>query len=106
MSNENKTLFKDDVGVVIRVWAGPNVDLSSATSLTLAIMKPYGDLVTWSASVASDNNYYAVYTVVAGDLDQTGLYQVSLVANFTGCAVFTGKTDTFEVFSRYDDLVN
>jgi hypothetical protein len=106
MTNKNKLLFKDDVGIVLRVWAGPDLDLSSATALSLKVKKPYGTLVSWTATLASDNNYYATYTIVADDLNEIGDYQITLVANFTGGVILTGKTDVFTVVNRYDDILN
>ena len=98
----NKEGFQDDVGIVIRYYA--KIDLSTIDTIVFKVEKPSSEIVTWTAAKASDNDYYAVYTIVADDLDEYGLYKVTLYLT-DGTSIYTGQTDTFTIHERFRDFV-
>ena len=100
--SDNK-LFKNNIGVQIKVWAG--VDISDATSIIISVRKPSGAVVSWTATVDTDNPDYAIYTTVSGDLDQAGKHVLSLVITLAGGKIITGQADTFVVYDQFYDLV-
>ena len=63
-------VYVGDVGTVITVDCG--VDVSSASSLALAVRTPLGNETTWPATLASATTIS--YTTLAGDLSEAGTY--------------------------------
>jgi hypothetical protein len=100
----SKKIFKDDVGILFRVYS--KYSLTDATSIVFDVKKPDGNVETWTATMASDNNYYAEYTTVSGDLDIVGEWKLSLQIQLSGGKIFTGETDYFNVYDQFEDDVN
>lgn len=100
MSCKNvKKIFNGDIGVVLRVYAG--IDISTATSILFKVRNPNGTDSTWTASLADDNNYYATYTTVSGDLDVSGTWLLYILVTFADSTSFAGETTEFEVFDNF-----
>lgn len=97
-----KKLFVGDIGVTIKVFA--NIDLTSATSIVFDVKKPSSTSFSWTASLDPTNSYYGLYTTVDGDLNEAGIYLLSLQCTFSGGVIHTGETAEFEVFSQFEDL--
>lgn len=100
----SKKLFVNDCGHTFRVYA--KMDLSSATSIIFKVKKPDGSVVNWNAMLAVDNNYYAVYSTVEGDLNIAGEYLIAIYVVIPGSpdnSVFTGSTDRFSVYNIFED---
>lgn len=102
MSCTEKKIFKNDIGVQFKVFC--KIDLSDATLIQFAIKKPSGSIVRWTANLNPTNNYYAIYSTVADDLDETGDYLISLEATLSNGSFFTGTTDTFSVYEQFEDI--
>jgi hypothetical protein len=71
----NKRVYQGTVGASIKLDTG--VDLSSATTLEIRVMRPSGVLATWTASVYAPSGTATqsiTYTTVSGDLDELGVY--------------------------------
>lgn len=102
MSCSDKKIFQNDIGVQFKVYC--KTDLTDATLLQFAIKKPSGTIVRWTASISPTNNYYAVYTTVEDDLDETGDYLISLEVTLSDGSFFTGTTDTFPVYEQFTDI--
>lgn len=98
----DKKLFTNDVGIVFRVWA--KTDISLASSILIKVKKPDGTVVSWTASVANDNDYYAVYTSASGDLDSNGDYLLSLYVTFPDGSIYTGETALITIYNQFEDL--
>ena len=98
----NIKLFKDNIGVVFRAYAG--IDISNATSIILRVRKPSATKQAWTSSLASDNNYYATYSTVSGDLNETGEYLISLEVITVDGRTVTGKSDSFVVYDQFYDI--
>lgn len=97
----SKKLFTNDLGVTFKVFA--NIDISTATSIVFDVRKPSGTIVSWTASLDPTNNYYGIYTSVDGDLNEDGIYLLSLQCTFSGGELHTGESAEFEVFPQFQD---
>lgn len=76
-------LHVGDIGTVITVTVnegGSAADISTFTATKdFIIRKPDGSVVTWSASFMTDGTDGKVqYSIVNGDLDQEGWYQIEV----------------------------
>ena len=99
---ENK-IYKNDVGTVLEAEAqnpdgSDTIDLSAATTLELRITKPDATAKQWTALPKSEDESVAQYTVVAGDLDQDGVYSGQLYAEWDAGNKFHGTTFKFTVY--------
>jgi hypothetical protein len=101
IQNKNRKIFVGDIGIVLRVYAGQ--DLSNASSIVFEVKDPNGQERSWTASIASDNNYYAEYTTVSGDLDTAGDWILSLVAYYN-TNKFSGASAYFVVDNQFEDI--
>ncbi len=93
-------VFKDEIGKVFRIYAGE--DMSGATSVIMKVKKLSGTEVEWAAAVDSTNPRYITYTTVSGDLNETGIWQLSLQI-VKGGATHIGETVQFTVFDQFED---
>jgi len=66
------TLYKNDIGAEILLETD-FVDLSTASSIKINVMKPSGTEVEWIA-LQYDDTTQIIYTTVSGDLDEVGTY--------------------------------
>ncbi len=98
----NKKIFTGDIGVVFRVYA--EIDISQATSIIMKVKKPSGSTANWTSSLASDNNYYAVFSTISTSLDEAGDWLLSLSVVLPTGASFTGESSIFSVFKQFEDL--
>ena len=90
-------IYIGDVGTIIRVDAGQ--DISTATTLDIKYRKPDGTEATWTGVL--DGTNFVRYTTIAGDLDQTGGWQIQLVIalpGWSGC----GETTGFTVYEKWE----
>jgi hypothetical protein len=71
--------------------------ITTATTTDLRIMKPDGNLFTWTGAVYDTTKIK--YTVIAGDFDQAGTYRLQAYVVMPG---WTGRGDT--VFFKVRDL--
>lgn len=97
----SKVVFVGDIGVLFRVYS--KTDLSTATSIIMKVKKASGVTVSWTASVASDNNYYAEYTSVEDDFNIEGDYLLSLEVITPAIEGITGRTAIFPVRKQFED---
>jgi hypothetical protein len=68
------SVFTGDIGVQFKLNAG--IDISANTRLEIHYIKPDLSTGCWSAILFGTN--YAVYTTVAGDLDQAGMWTLQI----------------------------
>lgn len=91
-----------DVGLAIRIHvheAGVPVNLSSASSVSLKILKPNGVAVTKTASFPNGGtDGWLEYVTVPGDLDRPGTWRAQPVV--TGLAGWTGHATTVSFVVR------
>ena len=82
------TFRKGDVGVPIKVTvvkAGAAVNISTATTLKILLVKPDATLLTKTAVFDSDGSDGKMkYVTIAGDLDQEGVWQIQGELTMTG----------------------
>lgn len=97
----SKKIFVGDIGVTFRVYAG--IDISNATSIVMRVKKPNSALVAWTATVAEDNNYYAVYKTVEDDLDLEGDWLLSLEVTTPTIDLIKGESAEFKVYTQFED---
>lgn len=97
----SKKIFVGDIGVTFKVFS--NIDLTSATSIVFDVKKPSGIVASWTASLDPTNSYYGVYTSSTNDLNESGIYLLSLQCTFAGGIIHTGESAEFEVFSQFED---
>lgn len=97
-------IFLGDVGTIILIDMGENI--SAATNITLDIIAPksyvnsdgsVSDGKTWTPTIEGTN--FLKYTIVAGDLDQIGIYKINPKLKL-GDWIGHGETVEFEVFNR------
>lgn len=89
-------IYVDAVGIKFRVDAGQ--DIGAATSTELHVQKPDGTLVAWTAAIESTD--HLTYTVIAGDLDQAGIYRLH-AAFVLGGWDSEGEVCEFTVYEKY-----
>lgn len=97
-----KKLFLNDIGVLFKVWA--KVDVSTAASIIIKVEKPSGEIASWTGAVSGTNKYYAVYTTQEGDLDEEGIWKLSLVVTYVDGSTYTGASDKFQVYEQFEDI--
>lgn len=88
-------LQRGDVGTLIAV--DMQVPMVGATSISFKIEKPSGAFDSWTATINGD---LLEYTVIAGDLNEIGIYRGSpkfVLGGFDG----SGEGFTFEVVDKY-----
>lgn len=104
MARKNKSIaFKDDVGVELRIYTG--ADLSTVSSMVLKVKKPSQTIDSWVPTIALDNSKYAVYITDENDLNEVGVYLISLEIITADGAEITGETsDELEVFNQFEDI--
>lgn len=81
--------YVGDVGTIIHVETGH--DLSAATTLELRVTKPSGDAVTWTGTVAGDDDTIIQYIAKTGDLDEAGTWKIQA---YVASPDWTGLGDT------------
>lgn len=89
--------YVGDVGTIIEVDCGENI--TTATGITLEIRKPNGSKVSKAASLYSTTKLR--YTVISGDLDQSGKYSIQPKLTISGW-IGRGETVTMDVYSQFD----
>jgi len=92
-------IFVGDYGVVVRVSTG--VDLTSATSLKIKVIKPNGHETTWTASaVLPITSGDITYTSILSDFNVVGTYKVQAEVTFAS-SKFLGETTSFRVYTKW-----
>ncbi len=89
-------MYVGDIGTEFIVDCGS--DLTGATTTDLRVKKPDGTVETWAAAIYNTN--YLKYTIVSGDLDQEGEYELQsyvVLPSWTG----RGETVEFTVYSLF-----
>jgi len=73
-------------------------DLSGATNVKIAVLKPDGSEVEWTAAVY--NTYYVKYTIQAADFNVAGEYKLQATFTLSG---WTGRGETaiYKVYEHY-----
>jgi len=99
--SKNTKIFKNDIGVAFRVFAG--IDLTDASEIIMKVKKPSGTEVEWTAIVDEDNSYYAYYASASSDLDLEGQWRLSLEVTFPDTSSFQGETAYFTVYKQFED---
>jgi hypothetical protein len=93
-------VYKDDVGVQIRVNTG--IDLTSATTVSLFISKPNGQNTTWTPTKEQPyTSGILVYTTMQGDLNAAGTYKLQAYVKFSESQILYGETGSFQVYDRW-----
>lgn len=93
-------VYKDDVGVQIRVNTG--IDLTTATVVMLYISKPNGQNTTWACAKEQPyTNGILTWTTVQGDLNAVGVYKVQAYAEFGQTRKYWGETGNFQIYDRW-----
>jgi hypothetical protein len=87
-----------DLGVVVSLDTG--VDISTATTHTIEVLKPSGATASWLGTLDPDNRSVN-HTIVAGDLDETGIYLLSAKVTI-GSGVFHGDSVALEVKGAFE----
>ena len=85
----NYTPRVGDIGVDIKIDMAE--DISLATALSFAVIKPDGTTATWTATLSGTQ--YMVHRTVAGDLSVAGIYSVTPILTL---GLFNGKGQPFE----------
>ena len=88
-------IFSNDKGLIITI--DMQVDLTAASSYSLVVKKPNGDIVTWTPTIVNTN--YFRYITITGDLDQSGDYSIQprlTLGSWTG----SGDPVKFYVFKK------
>lgn len=65
-------IYTNDIGTVIEI--DMQTDLTAASSYSLVVKKPNGDIVSWTPTIV-DTRYFR-YVTVSGDLSQSGTYAI------------------------------
>jgi hypothetical protein len=90
-----------DIGVNfnITVMNGTEIlNVSNANSISIIFQKPDSTDLTKTASLTTNGTDGKIkYTTVAGDLDQTGTWQIQARVNF-GASVFSTDIQKFKVY--------
>jgi hypothetical protein len=87
--------FVDDLGTVILI--DMDADISSATDISLIVIKPDGTKTTFTPTVYETK--YLKYTTVSGDLNMAGKYAVQphlTLGGWTG----SGEETYFNVYKK------
>ena len=85
MSN---TIFTGDIGTVIQLDVGDDVDATAADSVAIKFLKPNRVAGSWTATASTQ---YVQYTLQSGDVDVPGVWTFqSYVAGLGG---WTGHGD-------------
>lgn len=92
-------------GMVLTVDTG--IDLTSNTGLTLNVKKhSNGAIASWTgAATGTPTDGLINYTIAAGNLDVTGVYEVVAQATFSGKVYKSSVATTFEVAGDFDSDV-
>jgi hypothetical protein len=91
-------VYKDDVGARIIVNSA-NLTLPATATLSLLVKKPSGLTATWTM-VFDFVAGTGVHTTVAGDVDESGEYQVQIHAVFLTGEILDSNIDSFYVYDR------
>lgn len=89
---------KGDVGRKIRLNAGETI--VAATTVQIKYRKPSGAVGTWTAIV--EDLTYAGYITLAGDLDETGKWEIQLYVEMAGANIH-GAIANFHVYRLTTD---
>lgn len=93
MSNE---FYTGDVGVKLILTVG--VDVSTATTLSIAYKKPCGDAGLWGASLETGNLSIS-HIFDAGELNDAGTWQVQAYVTMPA-GIFYGTVANMEVYGH------
>lgn len=97
-------IHKSDAGTTLRVTIeddGTAVNIATATSKTIKLKKPGGTVLSKTAILSTDGTDGKMqYTTVAGDLDETGEWQIQ---GYAVIGSWTGHSD-IGTFRVYDNL--
>ena len=88
--------YVGDIGTEIIVNCG--TDISTATAQSLKVKKPSGAIVSWSATVYNIN--FLKHSVVAGDFDEVGTYELQshiVMSTWSG----RGETTRFTINQKF-----
>lgn len=92
-------IYKDDVGVLIRLNTG--VDVSEAESIKIRVRLPDGATTEWDAEEDETTNYIK-YLTVAGDLEDDGDYLLQAYVTWGSTSIHRGETYTLTVYEYYE----
>lgn len=96
----SEEIHVDDIGTIFRLTflqSGSVVDLSTATTKQIWFKKPSGEILTKTASFYTDGTDGILqYTVVSGDLDEKGTYEIQGFVVITA-GTFHSDVQTFQV---------
>jgi hypothetical protein len=90
--------YINDVGTLITLETGANLTTLAPTVKIIKVKKPNGDLRDWVATVA--NTTQLTYTLIAGDVDQAGTYQLQSYAE-APTGTWRGNTTSLEVLDVF-----
>lgn len=95
----NAKLFLNEIGYIFRIYAG-----TSLTGCTVVIdtYSPSGVNKAWVASIDT-NSKYAKYTILNGDLNESGDWMLSLHVTDSNGNTFIGETAKFTVYEQFLD---
>jgi len=97
-------VYKDAVGLRIRVQTGIDLEDDSPTVAQIMVRKPDGTLATWEAEVEAPASGGVIYfDTIAGSLDQSGSYRFQARVQRDGDAnvLPLGETGTLEVHDPF-----
>jgi len=93
-------IHEGDIGTKLLITIkddGAIVDISSSSSLNIFIKRPDGTMLTRAGTLETDGTDGKMYyIVVAGDLNQAGVYKLQSQVNLTSGA-FYSSTVNFQV---------
>jgi hypothetical protein len=91
--------YKDDIGAKVIVDLS-NLSLPATATVTLIVKKPVTTTpVTWTP-VMDFVTGIATYTTVAGDLNESGEYQVQAHGVFIAGEIMNSNIDSFNVYDK------
>ena len=99
-------VFKNDVGTVLEATildsAGAVIDVSTATTKTLKLVKPSGAVLNKTATFTTDGSDGKIrYATIANDLDSVGTWRIQAYIELGASNKFHTSVTTFEVVGTY-----
>jgi len=93
-----KKIYKDDIGVEIRLNTGQS--LTGATSMKIMVQKPDGTETEWVAQQYDSTTIY--YVTVSGDLAASGDYTLQSYVEWGEDSKHTGESVILKIYEPFE----
>jgi hypothetical protein len=97
-------VYVGDVGTKIRLDCNPDdldeIDIASASTLKILVLKPSGTEVEWTASRYGSTNQIT-YTSVDDDFDEAGTYKLQAYVQWSSTSIHLGETAKLRIYNKY-----